>query len=599
MRKDLLVFIIISVLLSAKSFGQELMARFITHPESLSTELELSANPQNFETRSNLNQKINQELERLQLRGYIGVKAWEQEITSDEGTIILSVIFDLGPQWQEIIFSYPISIHPYINSVGGHQTKRQVQQEHNNSKDEVNPREPETKDSLNYYKVSVQELPDFLNRLSQAITRDFSPFSLLKLTEIEALEYPIVRAKLIADLYPKRKIDSLVIKGYTNVDQGLLKHFAGLKFPLTFSQETIMKAEDQLASSAYLTIPRPSETLFEQEKTTLYMYLEKKVANQIEGILGFGTDPARRALTLNGFINIQLWNNLNKSEQFDLRYKADGNQQERLEIQASYPYIANSPFGIKGTFDLFRRDSTFTTLHSRGQITYKPFGPLALGIGYTTLQSTIGSNLDLNQNNISDFKQGLWGFEAQLEQRRNSSLMPRRYFVNAQMEFGTSQENTSIENNFSENKQSNPRQRFNLDLDYLFDLWPNHFFWLYHKTVVIRGDNLRVNELHRFGGTQSLRGFNENLIETSQLHLIQAEYRLSFSEAFYLHHLSDFAFYQNSVDELYTQNYSLGLGIAAITRAGILKIQIAQGFGKRTDFSTNNTKIHLVFKSRF
>jgi hypothetical protein len=48
-----------------------------------------------------------------------------------------------------------------------------------------------------------------------------------------------------------------------------------------------------------------------------------------------------------------------------------------------------------------------------------------------------------------------------------------------------------------------------------------------------------------------------------------------------------------------TTNYSLGLGIATITRAGILKLQIAQGFGKRSDFSSNNTKIHLVFSSRF
>jgi len=88
-------------------------------------------------------------------------------------------------------------------------------------------------------------------------------------------------------------------------------------------------------------------------------------------------------------------------------------------------------------------------------------------------------------------------------------------------------------------------------------------------------------------------------LETCQLHLIQAEYRLSFSDAFYIHHLSDFALYRDQIDEQMTTNYSLGLGIATITRAGLLKLQIAQGFGKRSDFSSNNTKIHLVFSSRF
>ena len=123
--------------------------------------------------------------------------------------------------------------------------------------------------------------------------------------------------------------------------------------------------------------------------------------------------------------------------------------------------------------------------------------------------------------------------------------------------------------------------------------------YLKHHTDWLNGQNLLLNELFRFGGTQSLRGFNENLIESSQIHLFNSEYRLAFNKGFYIHHLTDFAFYRLLNSRKLQRNYSVGLGMALSIRAGLLKLQLARGFGERTDFSSNNTKIHLVFSTAF
>jgi hypothetical protein len=599
MKKDLFVLLIFCVLLFSKSYAQEFIVYFETQPTAQSEALNLSTKAQYFATRAALTQTIVKTLERLQLEGYIDAKTQQQEYTNDQGTRVIKISFDLGAQWQDVIFSYPSTIKAYLKNNSSGLSAFDADKTLNDLLEKFSETDQKRVKELNYLKIPLHEVPNFLNQLNKSIAQDFSPFSELKLTELEPLKFPTITAKLQVKLFPPLKIDSLVIKGYSAVDQGFLKHRAGLKFPLPFKSETINQAEEILSSTPYIQVTRPSETLFEQQKTTLYMYLNKRVANQVEGILGFGSDPQGQSLKLNGYVNLQLWNNLNRSEQFDLRYKADGNQQERLEIQVGLPYIAKSPLGLQGRFDLFRRDSTFTTVTSGAQITYKPFGPLSLALGFTSIKSSRGSSTNLSERNISDFTQGLWGLEAQLQKERNSLLMPRRLWINLKTEFGSSEEKLLAENIPSETRLTNARQRFEFALDYLFDLWPNHYLWMHHNTVLINGDNLRLNELYRFGGTQSLRGFNENLLETSQLHLIQLEYRLSFSEAFYIHPLSDLGFYRNSIDEKITQNFSAGLGLATVTRAGILKVQIAQGFGKRTDFSTNNTKIHLVFNSRF
>jgi len=579
--------------------AQELTAQFFALPSAQSQELNLSSKPQKFASRASLDQTIKTEIERLQYHGYLSVKTQEREYLSDPGQRILEISFDLGSRWQNIIFSYPKAIESYVQNIKVDFPEIAPSSEPTDALFQSIAIPVNQEGHINYMMIPVETVPNFLSQLSNALAQDFSPFSELKFIELKPLQYPSLFAKLQVNLLPRRKIDSLVIKGYTNIDRGLLKHNAGLKRPMPFDKKGISRAEEILSASPYINVLRPSELLFEPQRTTLYMYLEKKPANQIEGILGFGSDPQQQSLKLNGYINIQLWNNLDKSEQFDLRYKADGNQQERLEIEAALPYLGQSPLGIAGKFELFRRDSTFTTVTSGAQITYKPFGPWSLGIGYTSIKSTTGSEMFSPQSNISDFKQGLWGILFQREKRRNSVLMPTQSFIKAQVEFGTSEQEFTDNGISQELSKSNARQRFNIDFDYLLNLWPNHFFWFYQKTALTQGDQLRLNELYRFGGTQSLRGFNENLLETSQLHLLQSEYRLSFSEAFYIHQLTDFAYYRNEIEERMTYNYSVGLGIATVTRAGILKIQIAQGFGKRTDFSTNNTKIHLVFNSRF
>ena len=600
MKNPILVIILLfSVLIPFNSSGQEIAVTFATESQSHSELLALPEGVQSFLNRQALLAKVDEEIKRLQLKGYISTWASEREIADEQGLPVLEVIFNLGQQWKNLVIAFPKSVELYLQKSPWLKLLEPAPDSLLQTHYADSTTFLKKNHSLRKLKIPIDKVPAFMNQLSQSLAQEYSPFSKIKLVNIEALEFPDISVTLDVLLIPQRTVDSLVVKGYPNVDYGLLKHRGGLKLPLAFSEKTIQKAEENLSTSPYLSIQRPSEVLFEDKRTTLYMYLQKKETNQLEGILGFGSDPENQSIQLNGYLNLQLWNNFNKSEQFNLNYKADGNQQERLEISASLPYIRQSPFGIHTSFELFRRDSTFTTASTRGQITYKPLGPLEIALGYTSIKSTTGPASDGIQNNIADFQQGLWGLEAKIEQPKNSILMPTNYRLTLQYAYGSSEENSLSGSSSVAMKNRFPRQRTSIELEYLWDLWVNHYFYIHHNSRWINGENLRINELHRFGGTQSLRGFNENLLETAQLHLIQTEYRLAFSDAFYIHHLTDLAFYRDQIDEQMTTNYSLGLGIATMTRAGLLKLQIAQGFGKRSDFSSNNTKIHLVFNSQF
>jgi len=545
---------------------------------------------QEFASRAELNIALDTFLEQLGEQGYLSARAKEQQLTTMNGVTELFIQIDPGQRWEHLVFSTDQKLEHYLKDLLDPVDKTKRNQWGDS---------PEMMDKT-VYEIDLEKIPELLSELSQRIAEDYSPFSDLRFVHLGPLDYPVLRGKLAVNWLPLRTIDSLVIKGYPKIDRGLIKHRAGLKLPVTFEAKKIMKAESALSTLPYIDITRPSETLFESDRTTLYIYPQKTQANQIDGILGFGTNPQTNRLQFNGFLNLQLLNNFDQSESLELRYKGDGAQQQRLEVFAEVPYLFNSPFGFKSSLDVFRRDSTFTNANTSIKLTYHPFGPLQLAMGYTSINSSANATeLNATADDLANYNQNLWAIEVQAQQRNRSKLMPWRYRFKIMNEFGSSDIDPSSSNTNNSVPISFKRNKLELDLVYLWDLWSNHHLYLRHHTAWLEGQNLLLNELFRFGGTQSLRGFNENLIESSQIHLFNTEYRLAFNRGFYLHHLTDFAIYRSPDSSRLQQNYSLGLGIAALTRAGLLKLQLAQGFGQRTDFSSNNTKIHLVFSTAF
>ena len=53
------------------------------------------------------------------------------------------------------------------------------------------------------------------------------------------------------------------------------------------------------------------EILFSKDSTILYVYIDKNRSNTFDGFLGFGTNEETSNLELNGYLNLELINNLN------------------------------------------------------------------------------------------------------------------------------------------------------------------------------------------------------------------------------------------------------------------------------------------------
>jgi Outer membrane protein len=112
-------------------------------------------------------------------------------------------------------------------------------------------------------------------------------------------------------------------------------------------------------------------------------------------------------------------------------------------------------------------------------------------------------------------------------------------------------------------------------------------------------DTFITNELFRFGGITSIRGFDENSIDASFFSVLNTEYRYAFNASIYMHSIIDIGYFENQVFLQKEKLYSFGIGLGLQTKAGLFKLNIANGNSNKQDFEFSNTKIHISLTSRF
>ena len=151
----------------------------------------------------------------------------------------------------------------------------------------------------------------------------------------------------------------------------LLKHFLKIKKGNTFSIDAIKNKTQALNNLPFANQIKDPEVLFTSDSTTLYLYLEKQKSNNFDGFLGFGTNEETNKLEFDGYLNLNLSNNLNYGESLSIIYKSDENEQRTFEANLNLPYLFNSPLGTELELNIFRKDTTFSITNQTANLFYQ------------------------------------------------------------------------------------------------------------------------------------------------------------------------------------------------------------------------------------
>ncbi|QNJ98031.1 BamA/TamA family outer membrane protein [Constantimarinum furrinae] len=440
-----------------------------------------------------------------------------------------------------------------------------------------------------YFLLDFQTFEQSLQKLNAIKTENGDAFARLGLSNILKNADGSISVELSLERGSSRTIDSLIVKGYEKFPRSFLRYYAGVKTGKKFNRPKLIAQNDALNSLGFVNSLKAPEVLFRDNETVVYFYLEKRNNNLFDGILGFATDEETNRLEFNGYLNLELNNNLNFGEQLLINYKADGNEQQNFRVRTTMPYLFRTPFGVSLELKIFKRDSSFVTTEQMARLTYQINPSSSVYSGYKGYESSNLLDDQVAGIPIEDYTSNflIGGISFQKPQR--STLFPIKTLVLLDSEIGTRDQKGVQEDQL----------RLSVVASTIFNLNFRNSIFLQNSSSLLISDTYLTNELFRFGGITSIRGFDENSIDATAFAVLNTEYRYQFNEGIYLHSIIDLAYFENQLFAMKEKLYSFGIGLGMQTKAGVFKFNIANGNSDNQNFNFSNTKIHLSLTSRF
>lgn len=434
--------------------------------------------------------------------------------------------------------------------------------------------------------IPYEETENFLNATLKKLETNGFSMSKVKLVNIQKTK-DIISADLSITTEIKRQLNDIVINGYDKFPTGHKKNMLRLYRSKVFNQKNLEKLYNDFEKFRFVKQSKYPEILFTKDSTKVYVYLEKTKPNTFDGYVGFTNDENKKVV-FSGYVDLILNNILNSGEKFSLFWKSDGQDQKTFNFGIELPYIFKSPLGIKAELNIFKQDSTFQNTKTAINLGYYFNYNTRFYLGY---QSTESSDIqNVNTSTLSDFNNSYLTTSLEYVDFKNDDILfPEKTAIDIKFGFGKRDAKLFTEN-----------QSFG-------SLSAKHNFYLNQRNIVniksqnfyLQSGNYLVSELQRFGGINSIRGFNENSLQGNLFSSILSEYRYVLSTNLYIHSIIDYGIIQDKTSNSNERLLGLGFGFGLLSKNGLLNLVYANGSTKEQAIKLSNSIVHISFKAVF
>jgi hypothetical protein len=243
---------------------------------------------------------------------------------------------------------------------------------------------------------------------------------------------------------------------------------------------------------------------------------------------------------------------------------------------------------LKAQLNIFKQDSTFQNTQTSIDLGYFFNFNTRLYLGYQSAESSDINNV--NTSTLSDFEnQFITSTFEFVNFKPDDFLFPEK--SNYTIKLGTGKRDSQF--------QSNNQFFGSLNLKHNFYLNDKNIVNIKSQNFYLQSEEYIINELYRFGGINSIRGFNENSLQSNIFSSILTEYRYVLSSNIYVHSIIDYAYYQDKTTNVKDNLLGLGFGFGLLTKNGLFNLVYANGSTKDQAIKLSNSIVHISLKATF
>ena len=244
-----------------------------------------------------------------------------------------------------------------------------------------------------------------------------------------------------------------------------------------------------------------------------------------------------------------------------------------------------SPLNLGYTLNLIQKDTTFNSNENMIEFDMN-LEKIKVGLGFQNTKS----NSDSLTVNVKKYKSNLFNvFSEYLILDEEDGLMPELFKFSIRIGKGR------------KNQLGNKTDliKYKIELSKKFNFSPKLKLNSMILKEEINSKNMVNNELLRFGGEKSIRGFDENSIFTNNYIMLKTSLNYYLSNTIYIYTIFDIAKYNNNILNIEKDIYSGGFGFSTFTENGIISVNYSKGNNWGNSFNLKNAKINISFMSFF
>ncbi len=460
-----------------------------------------------------------------------------------------------------------------------------------------------------YYKDFLK----FLDKILSFYEDHGYPFAKIKLDSVK-LAANQISASLNLQKLRMIKIDSVILKGNLKISKEYIYGYLGIRPGDLYNETKVRAISGRLKALPFMSESKQLQVIFVEDKAKIYLFLDKKSADQINGIIGIlpGTNPTTQAstLTVTGDINLQLINTFHDAEEIGIHWQHTQALTQNLTMHFSYPYLFKTPIGIDEDFKLFKQDTTYLQLDNKIGLKYLLIGGDYFKVFYESISSSLiaTSALQYQTSGLPDYADvstHLYGVEYKTN-RLDYIYNPRRgYTILLSVAAGTKdiRQNPALNPQIYDGLQlKSDEYRGNLKASYYIPFFSRSAFMVGYNAGYIDAPSLLLDDMYRIGGFSLLRGFDEQSIYANIYSIGTVEFHYLLEQNSFMYLFYDFGWYRGAISTQGTienNPYGFGVGMDFQTKAGIFSISYALGADSPAPINFKDGKINFGIINSF
>ncbi len=453
--------------------------------------------------------------------------------------------------------------------------------------------------------VNINQLAKLLEKIINESDYSGYPFAMVKLDSVSVSDNQI-NATVIYKPGIQIKYASLTIGNTKFVKSNYLESYLEIKKGELFNSKKVALVSKRIYNLSFCKLDSLPIVKFENKTCNIALQISQVKANKVDAMIGFAPNQIDNSkLLATGFVNLDLHNLFRSGKRLTFNWQQFGVQSQKLKVRYNHTNLFGSEINVRGTFKLFKQDTTFINRDFKIDMGIDKAN-YAINLTSSFITSRLLSNTaasSVKELELMDFNVQYYGVEFMKNEFDHNINPIRGWSIKSKASIGAKEiVNTQFvpAEIYDSLEQQSLQGNFSISTDLAIPI--SKLFVAYSKLEVatlLSNGKLYSNDLLRFGGVNSLRGFNELEIYSSSYLKLQFEGRLLIGENSRLFAFIDWAFSENEVFNYNNTFLGLGTGLLLDTPSGAFQLVYAVGKSAKQSLSLAESKIHFGYVARF